>query len=139
MENLGNDFSTTLAAAIVSTGATTIQVASSTGAPAPNFRIRVDDEWMLVTAIAHPTWTVERGIEGSTAATHLNGSTVAHVVTVTGLDNFGFESHAAFFPGADTGAVRVVGTERQWNVYEELLVRGELVVDGGNINLMGLT
>jgi hypothetical protein len=102
-ENLGNDFTTTLAAAITGAGDLTITVASSTGAPSPNFRIRVDDELMLVSAVAHPTWTVTRGVESTTAATHLNAATVAHVVTLTGLMTYIAENmgpHTAAFAAA---------------------------------------
>ena len=87
-ENLGNDFTTTLAAAITTTDGTSITVASSTGAPSANFRIRIDDELMLVTAVAHPTWTVTRAVEGTTGATHLNAATVAHVVTLGGIQQW---------------------------------------------------
>ena len=51
-ENLSNDFATSLAAAITSTDATSLTVTSATGAPAANFRIRIDAELMLVTAVA---------------------------------------------------------------------------------------
>lgn len=87
MENLVNDFSTTLNGAITNT-ATSLVVASATGAPAPNFRIRIDNEIMLVTAVAGTTWTVSRGQEGTTAAAHSSGATVAHVLTKGGLDAY---------------------------------------------------
>lgn len=83
-ENLANDFATTLAGAVDnSTGTLTVVLAS--GAPAPNFRIRVDDELMLVTAVAGTTWTVTRGIEGTAAASHASGAVVVHVLTAGAL------------------------------------------------------
>lgn len=83
-ENLANDFATTLAGAVDnSTGTLTVVLAS--GAPAPNFRIRVDDELMLVTAVAGTTWTVTRGVEGTSATTHLIGAPVVHVLTAGAL------------------------------------------------------
>lgn len=83
-ETLHNEYVTYLSGALTS-GATTVNVAVG-GAPTPNFRIRVDDELMLVTSVGSGTdWTVTRGIEGSTATTHASGATVAHVVTYGGL------------------------------------------------------
>jgi hypothetical protein len=80
-ENLANDFQTTLAAAITSTSATSISVVTAAPVAAP-FRIRIDSEYMLVTAGGTTTtWTVERGVEGSTAATHTNNTPVAMVMT----------------------------------------------------------
>lgn len=84
-ENLANNYVTTLAAPITSSGATSISVASATGAPAANFRIRIGSELMLVTAMAGTTWTVTRGAEGTTAATHLLGASVVHVLTAGAL------------------------------------------------------
>lgn len=61
---------TTLSAAIASAGATTIAVTS-----AANFEllmyIKVGSEYMLITGISGTTLTVERGVNGSTATTHL--------------------------------------------------------------------
>lgn len=87
-ENLGNDFSTTLSGAINSS-ITSLDVASATGSPAANFRIRIDDELMLVTSKGSGTdWTVTRGIEGTTAASHADAADVYHVVTKGGLDQY---------------------------------------------------
>lgn len=83
-ENFSNNFSTTLAAGIDADD-DPITVASSTGAPAANFRIKIDNEYLLVTAVSHPNWTVTRGIEGSTPATHSSGAPVTHVLTAGGL------------------------------------------------------
>lgn len=83
-ENFSNEFSTTLNGAITDS-ATSLVVTSATGAPAANFRIRIDDEYMLVTAVASTTLTVTRGLEGSTAASHSDLATVNHVLTAAGL------------------------------------------------------
>lgn len=80
-----------MAAAVTSTTATTI----TTAAAAPTalqgsgqFRIVVDSEIMIVTAGATGTsWTVTRGAEGSTAATHLSGVSVYHDLTAGALTN----------------------------------------------------
>ncbi|MGZ6728044.1 MAG: hypothetical protein ACXVFC_01890 [Gaiellaceae bacterium] len=57
---------------------TTITVPSAAGFPASgNYTIRVDDEVMTVTAgRGSTTWTVTRGAEGTTAATHAVGASV---------------------------------------------------------------
>lgn len=89
MENLGNDFSTTLAGAIANGTDTAITVASGTGSPSADFRIRVDDELMLVTSKGSGTdWTVTRGVEGTTAAAHSNGAGVFHVVTAGAISQY---------------------------------------------------
>jgi hypothetical protein len=81
-ELLFNDPGTTLASAITSTGATSISVTSSTGYPSTgNFRILIDSELMLVTAISGTTWTVTRGVESTTATTHLISAAVNHIFT----------------------------------------------------------
>lgn len=80
VDNLVNDFQTTLAAAIDSSQ-TTITVEDA-GPVDGQFRIRIGDEWMLVTAGGGgTTWTVTRGIEGSTAAAHDSGTPVFVVWT----------------------------------------------------------
>jgi hypothetical protein len=82
-----NDPGTTLSAAITSTTATSLAVTSGTGYPSSgNFRIKIDSELMLVTAISGTTWTVTRGIEGTTAATHANLAPVNAYFTAGGFD-----------------------------------------------------
>ncbi|HEX2044314.1 MAG TPA: hypothetical protein VHF23_01665 [Gaiellaceae bacterium] len=69
---------TTLAGA-VSTGATTISVASAAGFPETGeFRVKIDDEIVLVTAggSSSTTWTVTRGKDGTVAAAHDAGAAV---------------------------------------------------------------
>lgn len=65
---------------------TTVTVADATGfPPSGDFRIVIDRELMLVTAVSGSTFTVTRGIEGTTAATHNDGADVACVLTVESL------------------------------------------------------
>jgi len=78
MANHKNFAQTTLAAAITTTNETSITVTSETSFPAVDFIISIDTEAMLVTNVAGTTWTVTRGYEGSTAATHLNGAVIYH-------------------------------------------------------------
>jgi hypothetical protein len=68
---------------------TTLDVADASTFPATgNFRIRIDDELLLVTAVATNTFTVTRGAEGSVAASHVHLTPLTHVVTSGALDAF---------------------------------------------------
>jgi hypothetical protein len=83
---------TTLNAAVTTTNATTITTLAAAPAVlqgAGQFRVIIDSEILIVTAGATGTsWTVVRGAEGSTAATHSNGTAVYHSLTADAL-NFG--------------------------------------------------
>lgn len=72
----------------VSNVATSLTVLSGTPFPASgNFRILIDSEIMLVTAITGgTTFTVTRAQEGTSAVFHANGSLVSHLWTVGSLD-----------------------------------------------------
>jgi hypothetical protein len=69
---------TTANGAISTTGATSITVTSAAGFPGSgNYNIQIDSEVLLVTAgQGTTTWTVTRGVNGSTAATHLTGAVI---------------------------------------------------------------
>ena len=92
--------STTLSAAISTTGATSISVTSATGFPGSgNYNIQVDSEVMTVTAgQGTTTWTVTRGVNGSTAATHSSGAVVTggNVPGSTAITNGNLLIHASF-------------------------------------------
>ena len=64
----------------------TIEVDDGTGFPgAGRFRIRVDTELMLVTAVSGTTWAVDRGAESTTPASHAAGADVVQVLTAGAL------------------------------------------------------
>lgn len=87
-EKIANNASTTLSGSIDSSQ-TTLVVASATGFPSSgNFRLKIDSELLLVTAVAGTTWTVTRGIESTGAAGHSNGASVIHVLTAGGLETY---------------------------------------------------
>ncbi len=69
----------TTSSAAVTASQTTISVVSASGFPTSGtFRVRVDDEDMTVTAgQGTTTWTVTRGVNGTTAASHVIGQTVS--------------------------------------------------------------
>jgi hypothetical protein len=73
---VGPGANTTLSGALTGT-ATTVTVNSASGFPTTPFVIRIDDEFMTVTAgFGTTTWTVTRGTNGSTATTHVASQTV---------------------------------------------------------------
>jgi hypothetical protein len=74
---VGPGANTTSSGAMTATQ-TTITVASASGFPTNGtFRIRVDDEDMTVTGgQGTTTWTVTRGVNSTTAATHVSGASV---------------------------------------------------------------
>jgi hypothetical protein len=53
--------------------------------PDGQFRIRIESELMLVTAVAGSSWTVTRGIEGTSAVSHDAGASIYGVLTVQSL------------------------------------------------------
>jgi hypothetical protein len=84
---LSSSISSTDAALVASTAA---------GFPATgNFRIRVEQEYMMCTAVSGTTFTVTRGIEGTTAVAHSSGVAVQHVITAGGFART-FLSHARY-------------------------------------------
>ena len=78
MANHANFAQTTLGAAITTTDGTSITVVSEAGFPSVPFIISIDTECFLVSVVSGTTWTVTRGYEGSTAATHTNGTAIYH-------------------------------------------------------------
>ena len=80
-EQFANNAQSTLAADITAISASLVVAVPSLFSTSPQFRIRIDSELMLVTAVSGATFTVTRGIEGTTAAPHSNGATVTQIVT----------------------------------------------------------
>lgn len=98
-ENLANLAITTLATSITA-ASTSITVADASEFPAANFRIKIDDELILVTTKSSNTFTCTRGVESTTAVSHQVGSRVSQVLTVQGLLNFINENGVQGSPGA---------------------------------------
>lgn len=91
-ERLANNAETTLASSVVPADST-ISVASAATFPTEgDFRIVIDNELMLVTAVTGTTFTVTRGIEGTSAANHNQGTALAQVLTEEGMKRFIIES-----------------------------------------------
>jgi len=91
---LKNDAFTTLNGAI-NNSVTTITVNSGSVFPSTgNFRIRIGDEIMLVTARSTNDLTVVRGQEGTAAASASNGADVIHILTAGGLTRWAQDNDA---------------------------------------------
>jgi hypothetical protein len=87
VEQFVNNAQTTLNGAI-NNSVTSLVVTSATGFPTVgNFRLLIDSEIMLVTAVSGTTFTITRGIEGTTAASHSSGAPVTHILTADALKN----------------------------------------------------
>lgn len=81
MERFVNDPGTSLSTGCSNSDAT-ITVVSASGYPTSgDFRIKIDDELMIVTAVSGAVWTVTRGAESTTAVSHSGGAIVNHVVS----------------------------------------------------------
>jgi hypothetical protein len=88
LEGYQNDPAATTLTENINNAQTSFDVANGGALPATTdgpFRIRIDDEYLKVTARSGNTLTVVRGDDGSTAASHSNGADVRHVVTKSGL------------------------------------------------------
>jgi hypothetical protein len=129
----------TLGAAIGSAGATSITVSNAVFQP--GHVIKVDSEYMWVSAVSGTTLTVTRGFYGSTAATHSDGATV-DIVTVARLE--GDDSDAGHTTTLDNPynhsqilhkEIRVSGTEaviNQYGIPDTLNYHLQKIIGGGN-------
>lgn len=86
-----NDTTTTLSSAVSSSGQTTFTVTSGENFPKiGDFRILIGTEICIVTAVTYndftpATWTVTRGVEGTSATTYASGTTVDLIITAASL------------------------------------------------------
>lgn len=94
IEQFANNAASTLNGNITSSATTLVVTSASTFPSAPNFRIEIDSEIMMVTGVSGTTFTVTRGYEGTTAASHTSAATVTHVFTAGVM--------AAAFPNSET-------------------------------------
>lgn len=95
-EVFANNASDQLSATIGS-GDTSLSVTDASKFPTTGqFRILIDDEFMLVTAVSGSTFTVTRGVEGSTAAGHVASAAVTQIVTVGSMQQYGRDNTPGF-------------------------------------------
>jgi hypothetical protein len=86
-ETFTNNAATTLSAAIFTPTSASCIVVDATAFPAAgDFRIKIDGEVLIVTAVSGSTFTVTRGAEGTAAATHASGANVIHLLTKGSLE-----------------------------------------------------
>lgn len=96
-EHYANNYATTLNGAI-NNSQTTFTVTSATGAPTVNFRIKVENEIMLVTNVATLTFTVTRAQDSTSAASHADLSAVTHIVTAVALNELTHSDWTTYTP-----------------------------------------
>lgn len=106
-EQFTNAAQTTLASSITS-GATTLTVASAVGFPTvPQFRIIIDSEILIVTIVSGTTYTVARAAEAvagvQAASAHAAGALVTHVLTGGALNNLPYAGGTGTANGTNTG------------------------------------
>jgi hypothetical protein len=80
-ERFTNNATTTLNGTINNSTTSVVVTSASSFPTAGQFRIRIEDEIMLVTSISGSTFTATRAQEGTTAVSHTSGVTVRHVLT----------------------------------------------------------
>lgn len=85
---------------------TTLTVDDATTFPtAGNFRVIIGDELMIVTAVSGDTFTVTRGAEGTTPASHDMGDSVTHIVTAASIRNIVSQIVSTDLTAADFTAI----------------------------------
>lgn len=92
----------------------TTSIAVATGSVFPstgNFRIRIDDEILLVTARSSNTLTATRAQEGTVAASHADGARVALILTAGAIDAFRLEDFDCHTCQGRMGVVTGIPTE----------------------------
>jgi len=88
-EQFANNAADTLNGAI-NNSVTSLAVNSASEFPTDgNFRIIIESEILLVTAVSTNTFTVVRGQEGTTAASHSSGAVVTQILTKDSIDRGG--------------------------------------------------
>lgn len=80
-EQLSNNATSALASAIDGSQTTLVVVLATAFPTDGNFRIKLQDELMLVTGVSGTTFTVTRGVEGTSAVSHNAGTEVLHIFT----------------------------------------------------------
>jgi hypothetical protein len=96
---VGNGAHTTLNGAI-NASQTTITVNSASGFPASAFNVRIDNEFMTVTGgFGTTTWTVTRGVNGSTAASHVTAQSVDWDTAASGAIGWNATTHTLTISG----------------------------------------
>jgi hypothetical protein len=130
---VGQGANTTLVGAVTATQ-TTITVNSASGFPTTSFRIRIDDEYMDVTGgFGTTTWTVTRGVNSSTAASHVTSQSVDWSTPPSGLLAWNATTKTLTVSGTvyiDGSAKISNGAVNSYNGYGTLYLSGTFLVSG---------
>ena len=131
---VGQGANTTLVGAVNSTQ-TTITVNSAAGFPTTSsFRIRIDDEYMDVTGgFGTTTWTVTRGVNSSTAASHVTSQSVDWSTPPSGLLAWNATTKTLTVSGTiyiDGSAKISNGSVNSYNGYGTIYLSGTFLVGG---------
>lgn len=122
MEQYANEATTTLNGAINNSTTTVVVTDASTFPASGNFRIKVANEIMIVTAVSSNTFTVTRGQEGSTAVSHADLTPVYHIVTKGSLlkliDDANTRGTYASLPAAGRAGRRYTATDNPFEYYD---------------------
>ncbi len=106
---------TTLNGAYTSGGGTLTFTSASSFPPDGNFRVRIDDEIFLCTAVSGATITVTGAQEGTSAANHADLSVVTEVFTAAALDAIRADicqsGAAASLPAAEKAGILYLPTD----------------------------
>lgn len=109
IEQVSNSATTTLSAGINSSDASLTVASASLFPTSGRFRILIDSEILIVTAVSGTTFTVTRGAEGTTGASHSNGATVRLILTAASFDAY-VRDRGAFSVGLADMKPAVAGT-----------------------------
>jgi len=131
---VGQGANTTLVGAVNATQ-TTITVNSAAGFPtSSSFRIRIDDEYMDVTGgFGTTTWTVTRGVNSSTAASHVTSQSVDWSTPSSGLLAWNATTKTLTVSGTiyiDGSAKVSNGSVNSYNGYGTIYLSGTFLVGG---------
>jgi hypothetical protein len=86
IEKFSNLAVNVLSAALTATATSCVVTDAHSFPTSGSFRIKVEEEILIVTAVAGNTFTVTRGAEGTVARSHAAGTLVRHLLTKGGLE-----------------------------------------------------
>ena len=138
-----NPISTLSAACGAADGTVAVANAAASGfSVRPQFRVVVDSEVMLVTAVAGNAFTVNRGWEGTAAAAHANGAAVGQVLTQASLQAVSplpCEGRLTFTSGTPVTAADVTGASAATLYFTPFTGDRVALFDGQDWQLIYLT
>jgi|GEM_PF-2184025 len=95
-EQFVNDASATMNGTVNSTTTSFVVDDASVFPTSGDFRLLVDSEVVLVTDVTANTLTVERGVDGTTAATHADTASIEAVLTAGAIDQYMDDATAGY-------------------------------------------